>query len=66
MMKRMGGRNWRRLHKGVYAAGILACVHFFMMRKGLQLEPMIYGAILAMLLGARLLPNRKRAHSTRT
>jgi len=66
MMKRMGGRNWRRLHKGVYAAGILACGHFFMMRKGLQLEPMIYGAILAMLLGARLLPNRKRAHSTRT
>ena len=66
MMKRMGGRNWRRLHKSVYAAGILACVHFFMMRKGLQLEPMIYGAILAMLLGARLLPNRKRAHSTRT
>jgi len=66
MMKRLGGRNWRRLHKGVYAAGVLACVHFFMMRKGLQLEPLIYGAILAMLLGVRLLPNRKRAHSTRT
>lgn len=60
MIKRLGGRNWNRLHKGVYGAGVLAVVHFFMMRKGFQIEPLIYGAVLAALLAARLLPERPR------
>ncbi len=59
MIKHLGRRNWSRLHKGVYVAGVLAVIHFFMMRKGFQIEPLVYGGILAMLLGARLLPNRR-------
>ena len=58
MVKRLGGRNWNRLHKAVYVAGVLGAIHFIMMRKGFQLEPLIYAGILAMLLGSRLLPKR--------
>ena len=60
MIKRLGAKRWQRLHKLVYIIGPLAIIHFFMMRKGLQLEPLVYGAILAVLLGLRLLPKRKR------
>lgn len=63
MIKRLGGRNWNRLHKGVYAAGVLGVIHFIMMRKGFQLEPLIYAAILGILLLSRLLPARKRARA---
>ncbi|MFV0246155.1 MAG: protein-methionine-sulfoxide reductase heme-binding subunit MsrQ [Qingshengfaniella sp.] len=38
------GVAWRRLHRLVYPAVILACLHFVMLRKGLQPEPLIYGA----------------------
>ena len=61
MIKRLGGRNWNRLHKSVYLAGVLGAIHFIMMRKGFQLEPLIYAGILALLLAARLLPARRRA-----
>jgi len=62
MVKRLGGRRWTRLHKLVYPAGILACLHFYMMRKGIQLEPIIYAAICAVLLGYRVAKGwRKKA-----
>jgi sulfoxide reductase heme-binding subunit YedZ len=49
-IKRLGARNWQRLHKSVYLIGVLAVVHFIMMRKGFQIEPLVYAAILAGLL----------------
>jgi len=66
MVKRMGGHNWQRLHKGVYAASVLAVIHFIMMRKGFQLEPLMYTGFLTMLLAARLLPSRKTRKSSVT
>jgi methionine sulfoxide reductase heme-binding subunit len=60
MVKRLGGRNWNRLHKAVYVAGVLGAIHFIMMRKGFQVEPLIYAGILTLLLGVRLLPQRSR------
>jgi len=53
-IKRLGARRWRRLHKFVYIAGPLVIIHFFMMRKGFQYEPLIYGGILALLLMLRI------------
>ena len=50
MVKKLGGRNWTRLHKLVYVAAVAAPVHFFMMRKGFQIEPLIYGGIAGLLL----------------
>jgi len=60
MIKRLGGKRWTRLHKLVYAAGVLACFHFYMMRKGVQLEPIIYAGICALLLGTRVAAHLKK------
>lgn len=54
MIKRLGAKRWKRLHTLVYAAAILACFHFYMMRKGVQLEPIVYAGIGAVLLGYRV------------
>lgn len=53
-VKRMGGKSWQRLHKLVYLAAPLVIIHFIMMRKGFQYEPLIYGAILLALLAFRM------------
>lgn len=59
-IKKMGGRNWNRLHKAVYIAGAAACLHFFMMRKGLQYEPLIYAGVFASLMAVRAFEPLKR------
>ena len=65
MIKRLGGRTWTKLHRAVYLAGSLAAIHFIMMRKGLQIEPLIYALILAALLCTRLGPYfEKRKNKT--
>jgi len=53
MVRRLGGRRWIRLHKLVYVAGLGSAVHFVMMRKGFQIEPLVYGAVTVALLAAR-------------
>jgi len=52
-MKRLG-RNWKRLHQLVYVAGVLAVLHFFWLVKIDITQPLIYGAILAVLLVLRI------------
>ena len=52
-IRRLGGRRWQSLHRSVYAIGILAIVHYWWLVKADILEPMIYGLILAALLGMR-------------
>jgi sulfoxide reductase heme-binding subunit YedZ len=54
MVKRLGGRNWQRLHRLVYAIGILAILHFLWLAKKGRQEPFYYAAVLALLLGVRL------------
>ena len=57
MVRRLGGRNWRRLHRLVYAIGILGAVHFFLQSKLDVAEPIVMAGLLAWLLGYRLLPD---------
>lgn len=52
-IRRLGGRRWQALHRSVYAIGILAVVHYWWLVKADILEPLIYGLILAALLGLR-------------
>ena len=59
-IKRIGAKRWQKLHKMIYVIAPLVIIHFFMMRRGFQLEPLIYGAILLALLAFRL-PKFKRA-----
>jgi sulfoxide reductase heme-binding subunit YedZ len=55
-VRALGGRRWQALHRTVYAVAGLALLHFLWMRAGKQLyaEVLVYGAVLAVLLGARV------------
>ena len=53
MVRWMGGRRWAKLHKLVYLIGILGVLHFFLAVKADVTEPVIYGIIVAVLLGFR-------------
>ncbi|MCI5096516.1 MAG: protein-methionine-sulfoxide reductase heme-binding subunit MsrQ [Rhodobacteraceae bacterium] len=53
------GPTWRRLHKLTYVAVLLGAVHFLMLVKGFQIEPMIYLGVVCLLLALRHRPNRK-------
>jgi sulfoxide reductase heme-binding subunit YedZ len=53
MMRRLG-RRWQKLHRLVYLVAILGVWHFYWQVKLDTLEPMIYIAILSVLLGYRL------------
>jgi len=55
MVKRLGGRNWARLHTTVYLAAILGVIHYYMLVKSDTSRPVTFGFILALLLGFRLL-----------
>jgi sulfoxide reductase heme-binding subunit YedZ len=48
------GRNWKRLHRLVYAAGLLAVLHFWWIVRGDFRRPLIAGTVLVLLLLARL------------
>jgi sulfoxide reductase heme-binding subunit YedZ len=61
-VRRLGARNWLRLHRLVYAAGGLGVLHFIWRVKIDLTEPLIYAAILAALLLIRAVHAlRKRA-----
>jgi methionine sulfoxide reductase heme-binding subunit len=53
MVRRLGARAWKRLHRLVYLAGIAAALHFLWLAKVGRTEPYYYAAVLALLLGAR-------------
>ena len=55
MIGRLGGRNWRRLHRLVYAIAALGLLHFWMQSKLDVWEPTVMGGLLAWLLGYRAL-----------
>ncbi|MDM4767847.1 protein-methionine-sulfoxide reductase heme-binding subunit MsrQ [Pelomonas sp. SE-A7] len=61
-IKALGAKRWQALHKSVYAISLIALAHFIWMRAGKQLfgEPALYGALLAVLLAARLLLRHRR------
>lgn len=54
-------KNWKRLHNLVYAAGILAVVHYIWLVKQGIFQPWIFAGIVALLLGLRIKPIKKWA-----
>ncbi len=58
MVKRLGGRRWRLLHKAAYVAGGLAILHQAMQFKLPETEPTILAALFAWLMAYRLLSRR--------
>ncbi|MCH2094970.1 MAG: protein-methionine-sulfoxide reductase heme-binding subunit MsrQ [Rhodobacteraceae bacterium] len=54
------GKRWGKLHKLVYGVCLLGGLHFIMLAKGFQIEPLIYMTVVISLLALRLVP--KPAH----
>jgi sulfoxide reductase heme-binding subunit YedZ len=56
-MLRKLGRRWSMLHRLIYPIAILAMLHFWWMRAGKNnfAEPLVMGAVVAMLLALRLI-----------
>jgi methionine sulfoxide reductase heme-binding subunit len=57
-MRRLG-KNWKRLHRLVYPAAVLAVVHYVWLVKSDARVPYLYGAILAVLLIVRTRPAKR-------
>ena len=49
-IRRLGGRNWQRLHRLIYLTAILGVVHYLWLVKADRRKPLEYGAVLAILL----------------
>ena len=60
MMRRLG-RRWKKLHRLVYAIAVLGVWHFYWQVKKDIAEPLIFAALLALLLGYRVWHGRRRA-----
>lgn len=62
-IRRLGGKRWNALHRLAYAAGIAAVVHYYWLVKADVRSPLLYAAIIAVLLGARVYWARMKAAS---
>ena len=60
MIKRMGGKNWQRLHRLSYAVAVGGVIHYWMIVKSDITYPLLFGLVLALLLGYRYYANRPK------
>jgi sulfoxide reductase heme-binding subunit YedZ len=63
MIKRLGGKNWARLHKLTYLIAILGVIHFWMIVKSDLTYPLLFAVVLAILLGYRIYANLEKPKS---
>lgn len=59
MIRRLGGRSWQRLHRAVYAVGVLGVAHYWWLVKKDLTEPIAYACMLATLFALRLWHGRR-------
>jgi methionine sulfoxide reductase heme-binding subunit len=59
-IRRLGGRRWRALHRLVYGAAAAGVVHYYWMVKSDVRRPLWFGAMVCLLLGARIVRARRR------
>ena len=55
MIKRLGGKRWRALHRLAYVAAVAGVIHYYMQVKADVRQPLGFAAVLAILLGYRLM-----------
>jgi sulfoxide reductase heme-binding subunit YedZ len=59
MIRRLGGRRWRALHRLVYVSAILGPTHYWWLVKSDIRYPLGYAAVVALLLSMRLVWSRR-------
>ncbi len=60
MIKRLGGKRWRALHRLAYVAAIAGVIHYYMQVKKDVRQPLAFAAVLALLFGWRLMEYWRR------
>jgi sulfoxide reductase heme-binding subunit YedZ len=63
MINRLGGKRWRALHRLAYVAAIAGVIHYYMQVKADVRLPLVFAAVLATLLGYRLMVHWRRLKS---
>ena len=53
-IRRLGGRRWRMIHRGIYLAAVSGVIHYYWKVKSDVRMPLFYGALVAILLLWRL------------
>ena len=68
-IRRLGGKRWQALHRLIYVTGLCGVIHYYWLVKSDHRLPLLYGAILAVLLlyrlGASLLKPRPAVNTMR-
>lgn len=59
MIKRLGGKNWQKLHRLNYLIAIGGVVHFYMIQKSDITYPLIFAFVLAVLFGYRIYESKR-------
>jgi len=67
MVRRLGGKRWQALHRLIYVIAPLGILHFWWMKAGKHDfgQPILFGCIVALLLGVRLYWNRAKVQAAR-
>ena len=60
-LRKLGPKRWRRLHRLMYPAVLMGALHYVMLAKGFQIEPLVYLAVTLALLALRISGPRQRA-----
>ena len=67
LRRKLGPRRWKRLHRLVYLIAPMGVIHYYLLVKADHRPPLIYGAVVAVLLGYRLVGGLiERARKART
>ncbi len=53
-VKRLGGKRWQKLHRVVYGSAVGGVLHFWWLVKADTRRPMIFGAVILVFLGYRV------------
>jgi sulfoxide reductase heme-binding subunit YedZ len=64
-IRRMGGKNWQRLHRLIYISAAAGVIHYYWLVKSDIRMPLLYGTILGVLLILRSVTSRLRSSATR-
>ncbi|MEK7304100.1 MAG: protein-methionine-sulfoxide reductase heme-binding subunit MsrQ [Pseudomonadota bacterium] len=64
MQRRLGGKRWAQLHRLVYFIAVGGVVHYLWLVKKDITQPLLYGLVLALLLGVRFAWRRRSSAPT--
>ena len=59
-VRKLGGAKWQKLHKLVYPAALLGAIHYVLLKKTWEVEPIIYFLIIAILVALRFIPKKAK------